>query len=68
MAPFGWIVAVMILLGTAVVIGNSGILSIYLFSEPNTTREERGMSAEQIAFDIHYEVNEVRKLHGLKPL
>jgi len=68
LAPFGWIVTVMILLGTAVVIGNSGILSIDLFSEPNTTREEREMSTEQIAFDIHYEVNEVRKLHGLKPL
>jgi len=68
LAPFGWIVVVMILLGTTVVIGNSGILSNDLFSEPNTTKEERKMSAEQIAFDIHYEVNEVRKLHGLKPL
>lgn len=69
MAPFGWIiVSVVVLLGTAVAIGNSGILSNDLFSEPNTTKEERKMSAEEIAFDIHYEVNEVRKLHGLKPL
>ena len=69
LAPFGWIiVSVVVLLGTAVVIGNSGILSNDLFSEPNTTKEERKMSAEEIAFDIHYEVNEVRKLHGLKPL
>ena len=69
LAPFGWIiVSVVVLLGTAVAIGNSGILSNDLFSEPNTTKEERKMSAEEIAFDIHYEVNEVRKLHGLKPL
>jgi len=69
LASFGWIiVAVTVLLGTAVVIGNSGILSNDLFSEPNTTKEERKMSTEQIAFDIHYEVNDVRKLHGLKPL
>ncbi len=68
MAPLIGIVVVMILLGTAVVIGNSGILSNDLFSEPNITKEERKMSTEQIAFDIHYEVNEVRKLHGLKPL
>ncbi len=68
LAPFGWIVVVMILLGTAVVIGNSGILSNELFPEPNTTKEERKISTEQIAFDIHYEVNEVRKLYGLKPL
>ena len=69
LSPFGWIIlAVTVLLGTAVVIGNSGILSNDLFSEPNTTKEERKISAEQIAFDIHYEVNEVRKLHGLKPL
>jgi len=60
--------AVTVLLGTAVAIGNSGILSNDLFSEPNTTKVERKMSAEQIAFDIHYEVNEVRKLHGLKLL
>jgi len=69
LASFGWIiVAIMVLLGTAVAIGNSGILSNELFSEPNTTKEERKMSTEQIAFDIHYEVNDVRKLHGLKPL
>ncbi len=69
LAPFGWIiVSIVVLLGTAVAIGNSGILSNDLFSEPNTTKEERKISAEQIAFDIHYEVNEVRKLHGLKPL
>jgi len=69
LAPFGWIiVSVVVLLGTAVAIGNSGILSNDLFSEPNTTKEERKMSAEEIAFDIHYEVNEVRELHGLKPL
>ena len=69
LASFGWIIlAVTVLLGTAVAIGNSGILSNDLFSEPNTTKEERKMSTEQIAFDIHYEVNEVRKLHGLKPL
>ena len=69
LAPFGWIiVSIVVLLGTAVAIGNSGILSNDLFSEPNTTKEERKMSAEEIAFDIHYEVNEVRKLHGLKPL
>jgi uncharacterized protein YkwD len=69
LAPFGWIiVAITVLLGTAVVIGNSGILSNDTFSEPNTTKEERKMSAKQIAFDIHYEVNEVRKLHGLKTL
>jgi len=69
LAPFGWIiVSIVVLLGTAVAIGNSGILSNDLFSEPNITKEERKMSTEQIAFDIHYEVNEVRKLHGLKPL
>ncbi len=69
LAPFGWIiVSIVVLLGTAAAIGNSGILSNDLFSEPNTTKEERKISAEQIAFDIHYEVNEVRKLHGLKPL
>ncbi len=69
LAPFGWIiVSVVVLLGTAVAIGNSGILSNDLFSESYTTKEERKISTEQIAFDIHYEVNEVRKLHGLKPL
>ncbi|MFB3113856.1 MAG: CAP domain-containing protein [Nitrosopumilaceae archaeon] len=68
LASFGWIIlAVTVLLGTAVAIENSGILSNDLFSEPNTTKDERKMSTEQIAFDIHYEVNEVRKLHGLKP-
>ena len=69
LASFGWIIlAVTVLLGTVVAIENSGILSNDLFSEPNTTKEERKMNTEQIAFDIHYEVNEVRKLHGLKPL
>ena len=68
LAPFGWIIVVAVMLGTAIVIGNSGILSNDLFSEPITTKEERKMSSEQIAFDIHYEVNEVRELYGLKPL
>ncbi len=69
LASFGWIIlAVTVLLGTAVAIGNSGILSNDLFSDAYTSKEELKMSTEQIAFDIHYEINEVRKLHGLKPL
>ncbi len=57
----------MILLGTAVVIGNSGLLSNDLFSESSTVTGQK-IDTQEIAFDIHNEVNEVRKLHGLKPL
>lgn len=68
LAPFGWIiVAIVVLLSTAGVIGNSGILSNELFSEPSPTAEQK-IDTQQIAFAIHNEVNEVRKLHGLKSL
>lgn len=68
MALFAWIVVIAsVLLGAAVVIGNPGILSSF-FSEPDTNEVGRGISTEKIAFEIHYEVNEVRKLHGLKSL
>ncbi len=68
MAPFGLIVvAIAVLLGTAVIIGNSGVLSNDLFSKSSTPTEQK-IDTRQIAFDIHHEVNDVRKLHGLKPL
>ena len=68
LAAVGYIaIAVAVLLGTAVVIGNSGIFSNDLISETNTTSKQI-IDSQQIAFDIHHEVNEVRKLHGLKPL
>lgn len=67
MNPIGLIiVAVVILLGTAVIIGNSGILSNNLVSESNASKQKIG--PQQIAFDIHHEVNEVRELYDLEPL
>jgi uncharacterized protein YkwD len=68
LAPFGWIiVAVAVLLSTGVIIGNSGIVSNDIFSEPNTVTKQK-IDVRQIAFDVHDEVNKVRKLHGLKSL
>lgn len=54
------------MLGTAAIMGNSGIL----FNEQiePTTPTGLKIDSKQIALDIHHEVNEVRKLHGLKPL
>ncbi len=68
MAPFGWIIAAaVVLLTTFVIVGNSGIFSNEQLLESNTTPKLK-IDDRQIAFDIHHEVNEVRKLHGLKPL
>lgn len=68
LASIGWIiVSAVVVLGTVAIIGNSEILSIDLMLESSTSTNPI-IDSKQIAFDIHHEVNEVRKLHGLKPL
>ncbi len=59
--------AAAVLLSTAAIIGNTGFFSNDLSLKPNSTSDIK-IDTKQIAFDIHQEVNEVRKLHGLKPL
>lgn len=68
LASIEWIiVSAVVVLGTVAIIGNSEILSIDLMLESSTSTNPI-IDSKQIAFDIHHEVNEVRKLHGLKPL
>ena len=59
--------AAVVLLSTAVVIVTPGSLTTELFSDHDVKSAEQKISTEQITIDIHYEVNEVRKLHGLDP-
>lgn len=67
LASIGWIIiSAVVLIGTVAIIGNSGILPDKIMSESTPTNPV--IDLKQIAFDIHHEVNEVRKLHGLKPL
>lgn len=66
LTPFGWIIVVVVVLGSVVFIGNSGLFSNQVLSEQNTS--ERIIDANHIAMDIHHEVNEVREMYGLKTL
>lgn len=68
LTPIGWIiVAAVVLLSTAAVIGNTGILANDLSLNASTASEKK-IDPQQIAYDIHHEVNEVRNLYELKPL
>ena len=60
-------VVAVVLLGAVVVMGNSNDLPS-LFSAPQHNKAEEKIDTERIAFEIHNEVNEVRKLYGLNTL
>lgn len=67
LTPFGWVIVAVALLGSVVVIGNSGIFSSEVFLDENNANEIK-IDSNQIAMNIHQEVNEVRKLYGLEQL
>ena len=68
LTSIAWFVVIAtILLGTVVVLGNSSNL-FSLFSPSSDSKVEQKIDTEKIAFEIHHQVNEVRKLYDLKPL